>query len=424
LRRLLPAAILFLALVAGVTLLSQGSTPRAEAAPRTTTEEAETATEKAEAAIEASAEKAPLPLRFPRPPKGFFGVAPQTAITEKDVKYMKAGGIEAIRAPLIWAGVAPTKKGAYNWGSFDPIVQEAAREGLSVLPFVIATPKWVAKKETTLPIYNGTQRKAYVKFLRAAVERYGPGGQFWVEHSPKKIHEEQVKEKKGPIYELPGAHLKPIPKPMPIKTWQVWNEANFFYFAYPVSPHDYARLLKLSSPVIKKAEPGAKVMLTGLFGAPTAGAKRGMPAAQFLEEIYKVPNIKSYFDGVALHPYAIDSEQLEELVEAMHNVTVENHDRVPLYITEMGWGSQNDFHIDAFEHGVRGQVEELRKAYSFLLQNRTRLDLKQVYWFSWKDLPESCAFCDSVGLFKSGPKFRAKPSWRAFVAITHGKTHP
>ena len=157
---------------------------------------------------------------------------------------------------------------------------------------------------------------------------------------------------------------------MPIKTWQVWNEANFFYFAYPVSPIDYAKLLKLSTPVIKAAEPGAKVILTGLFGRPTAGAKRGMPAAEFLEGLYKVPGIKSYFDGVALHPYAIDSEELEEIVEELHEVTVANHDRVPLYITEMGWGSQNDFHIDAFEHGVRGQVEELKSAYTYLLANR------------------------------------------------------
>ena len=80
---------------------------------------------------------------------------------------------------------------------------------------------------------------------------------------------------------------------MPIKTWEIWNEANYFYFAYPVSPFEYAKLLKLSAPVIKRTEPGAKVILTGLFGRPTAGAKRGMPAAQFLEGLYKVPGIKS-----------------------------------------------------------------------------------------------------------------------------------
>jgi hypothetical protein len=397
LRRLLSAALLLLALAGGVYLLSQGTTTPASAAATP---------------------------RVARAPKGFFGIVPQTPVTEKDAKYMKAGGIEAIRSPLIWPAIQPTRKGPYNWAAFDPVVEEAARQGLSVLPFVIATPKWVAKKETTLPIYNGTQRKAYVTFLRAAVERYGPGGQFWVEHSPARIHEEQVKQAQGPVYELPGAQLKPIPKPMPIKTWQVWNEANFFYFAYPVDPIAYAKLLKLSTPVIKRAEPGAKVILTGLFGQPTAGAKRGMPASEFLARIYSVPGIKSYFDGIALHPYAIDSEQLEELVEEMHEVTVENHDRVPMYITEMGWGSQNDFHIDAYEHGIQGQVEELKAAYAYLLENRTRLDLKQVYWFSWKDLPESCAFCDSVGFFKSGDGFRAKPAWRAFVAITHGRTHP
>jgi hypothetical protein len=362
--------------------------------------------------------------RVPKAPKGFFGVAPQTVLTEKDVKYMKAGGIEAIRWPLIWSAIQPTKRGGYKWENFDPVVEEAARQGLTVLPFVLSTPRWLAKKETTLPVKNAAQRKAYTAFLKAAVERYGPGGEFWVIHSPARIREEKEKETTGPVYELPGAQLKPIAKPIPIKTWQVWNEANFFYFAYPVSPHDYARLIKLSAPVIRAAEPGAKVILTGLFGRPTAGAKRGMPAAQFLEQLYKAPGVKNAFDGIALHPYAIDSEQLEEIVEEVHEVTVKNHDRVPLYITEMGWGSQNDFHIDAFEHGVRGQVEELKSAYAYLLQNRNRLDLKQVYWFSWKDLPESCAFCDSVGFFKSSIRFKPKPAWRAFVQITGGRTHP
>lgn len=396
LRRLLSAALLLLALAGGTYLLVQESTPHVAAAAK----------------------------RAAKAPKGFFGIVPQNALTQREVEYMKAGGIEAVRTPLLWSGVQPTKKGPYNWAAFDPVVEAAAQQGLQVLPFIVATPGWVAKKYTTLPVETAAQRKAYVTFLKAAVKRYGPGGEFWIEHSPKKIREEKAKEAAGPVYELEGAHKTPIPKPVPIKTWQVWNEANFFYFAYPVDPIAYAKLLKLSTPVIKRTEPGAKVILTGLFGRPTAGKKRGMPAAQFLERIYKVPGIKRYFDGVALHPYAIDSEQLEEIVEELHQVTVENHDRVPLYITEMGWGSQNDFHINAFEHGVRGQVEELRKAYTYLLTNRNKLDLKQVYWFSWKDLPDSCTFCDSVGLFHYGPKFKPKPAWRAFVQITRGKPRP
>jgi hypothetical protein len=360
-----------------------------------------------------------------RPPKGsgFFGIVPQTGLTLKDVEYMKAGGIEEIRWPMLWGAIQPNKKGGYDWASFDPVVELAAEENMKVLPFIIATPHWLAKKETTLPL-NAKQRKVWTAFLKAAVARYGPNGSFWVEHSPAKIREEKQKAEKGPVYELPGANLTPIAKPVPIRTWQIWNEANFFYFAYPVSPHNYARLLKNSTPTIKAADPGAKVILTGLFGRPTAGAKRGMPAAEFLEQLYKVPGIEEDFDGIALHPYAIDNEELEEIVEEVHEVTVANDDQVPMYITEMGWGSQNDFHIDAFEHGVQGQVEEMKSAYTYLLENRNKLDLKQVYWFSWKDLPESCAFCDSVGLFKSGPKFKPKPSWRAFVEITRGRPRP
>ena len=90
----------------------------------------------------------------------------------------------------------------------------------------------------------------------------------------------------------------------------------------------------------------------------------------------------------------------------------------------MGWGSQNDFKQVAFEQGIHGQVKQLRAAYGYLLENRARLDLKQVYWFSWKDLPESCSFCDSVGLFRDGTKFHPKPAWLAFVGLTGGRARP
>ena len=340
-------------------------------------------------------------------PKGFFGIGPQTVLTNEDAAYMKAGGIESIRWPLPWSGIQPTKKGGYNWAGFDEVVEIATRHGLQVLPFIYSTPGWIAPKYTTLPVGNAKARSAWTAFLAAAVKRYGPGGEFWNLHAP------------GVQYQTV------ISKPLPIRSWQIWNEANFFYFAYPVSPQNYAKLLKISSPAIKRVDPSAKVILTGLFGEPTAGAARGMPATKFLEILYRTPGIKSYFDGIALHPYAVDAETLEELVEGLHDVTVENHDRVPLYITEMGWGSQNDFKIVAFEQGVHGQVKQLKAAYGYLLANRNRLDLKQVYWFSWKDLPDSCSFCDSVGLFHASAKrFKPKPAWHAFVGLTGGRARP
>jgi hypothetical protein len=343
----------------------------------------------------------------PRGPQGFFGVGPQTSLTEKDVEYMKAGGIDAIRWPLSWGGTQPTRKGGYLWGGFDEVVELAARHGLEVLPFVYSTPRWLSRKYTKLPVDSAQARGAWTAFLKAAVERYGPGGDFWDEHAP------------GVVQYEPAIHT-----PVPIRSWQIWNEANFFYFAYPASPQRYAKLVRISSPAIKRVDPSAKVILTGLFGAPTASGPRGMDATDFLAALYRSPGLKSRFDGIALHPYAADAETLEELVEELHDVTVENHDRVPLYITEMGWGSQNNFQQVAFEQGIRGQVTQMKDSYTYLLQNRGRLDLKQVYWFSWKDLPDSCNFCDSVGLFRAGSRFHAKPAWRAFVGIARGRARP
>ncbi|MCW2987377.1 MAG: hypothetical protein JWM24_315 [Solirubrobacterales bacterium] len=353
------------------------------------------------AGVQAGSAKPPLTA-----PKGFFGIGPQTGLTDRDVEYMKAGGVESVRWPLSWPVIQPTRKGGYHWETFDQVVAVAARQGLSVLPFFYGSPRWAAPKETTLPI-NGTASKAWTAFLAAAVKRYGPGGEFWTAHAPGVVQYEP-----------------PIARPVPIRTWQIWNEANFFYFAFPASPQRYTKLVRISSPAIKGVDPGAKVILSGLFGEPTASGAKGMPAAKFLEILYRSPGIKSSFDGISLHPYAVDSETLEELVEALHDVTVANRDRVPLYITEMGWGSQNDFNQVAFEQGTQGQVKQLKASYGYLLENRNRLDLKQVYWFSWKDLPGSCNFCDSVGFFRSGPRFHPKPAWRAFVALTGGRARP
>lgn len=344
-------------------------------------------------------------------PRAFFGIAPQTPLTDADAAYMKAGGIGSVRWPVNWAAVQPTKKGGFDWSSVDPAVASAARRGLTVLPFLYGTPRWVASKPTTLPV-SGRARKAWLAFVEAAVERYGPEGAFWAEHDPG----------------VAAANNVPaVPLPLPIRTWQIWNEANFFYFAYPASPSRYARLLKPTYTTIKHTDPTAKVVLSGLFGNPDENGSKGMDATKFIAALYRVPGIKSYFDAVALHPYAFHVDDLEELTEGMREVVVENHDPgAALYITEMGWGSQNDPNVVAFEQGVQGQARELRKAYGFLIANRRRLDLQGTYWYSWKDSREysACSFCDSVGLFREGQGFSPKPAWHAFLAFSGGRARP
>jgi hypothetical protein len=309
--------------------------------------------------------------------------------------------------------VQPTPRSPYDWSSFDGLLEMASRAGLRVLPSIGSPPRWATRKEQTMPVATAKQRRGWSAFLSAAAARYGPGGAFWDEHA---IGGGGI----GPNYEPEPV----IARPVPIREWQIWNESNFFYFAYPVSPSKYAKLVTISSKAIKSVDPTAKVILAGLFAEPTAKGKRGMPATTYLQRLYDIPGFKTRFDGFDLHPYAADAEELERMIEEFTEVARENQDRPALYLTELGWGSENNFEEVAFEQGIRGQVKQLKASYGYLMENARRLNLKSAYWFSWKDLPDSCTFCDSVGFFRAGLKFKPKPAWHAFVALTGGRARP
>ena len=99
-----------------------------------------------------------VPVTAQALPSTFFGIAPQTALTDQDASYMKAGGIGAVRWPINWAVVQPTAKGGYDWSSVDPAITAASRKGLKFLPFLYGTPRWIARKPTTLPVDSGRAR--------------------------------------------------------------------------------------------------------------------------------------------------------------------------------------------------------------------------------------------------------------------------
>ena len=335
-----------------------------------------------------------------RLPRDFFGIAPQTPLTAADAARMKRGGIDIVRLPIFWSGVQQ-RPSSLDLSGYDQMVALLSRAHLEVLPVLYGTPRWLARHGTKLPISNARQRRAWRGFVRAVVDRYGRFGSFWTEHGP------------GSADFVPRN---------PVRTWQVWNEENFFYFTTPASPGRYARLLKITRPAIKGADGRAKIVIGGLFGDPKERPPRAMDSAVFLERLYRVHGIKRSFDGVALHPYAANVAKLRRLTEAIRRVMVRNRDRhAGLYITEMGWGSRHRPRQVAFEVGLRPQARELRGAYRYLIRNRRRLNLKQVHWFSWKDAPGFCSFCGSVGLFRRGARFHPKPAWHSFVAITHGR---
>jgi hypothetical protein len=331
-------------------------------------------------------------------PRGFFGMVPQEPVGTEDLARMRAGGVETLRLMLPWSSIQPSPRSDFNWEGVDLLVAEAARRRIEILPFLGHPPNWATGNWRRMPVDNARQRRGWAEFVRAAVERYGRGGEFWAEHGP--------------------GSKDPVPA-LPIRAWQIWNEENYFYFVKPVSPGRFARLLAVTRPAVKAADPRAEIVLGGLFGTPRQRLPRAMDAVDFLRALYRFRGVKANFDAVALHPYAADVTELRRQVEEVRAEMARHGDRRSgLYITEMGWGSAFNPRAVAFEVGLRGQARELRGAYGYLLANRARLRLRQVHWFAWKDLPGSCSFCDSSGLFRQGKRFKPKPAWRAFVQVT------
>jgi polysaccharide biosynthesis protein PslG len=330
-------------------------------------------------------------------PPVFYGVQPINVPTTEQFARIARGGVGSVRYPLSWGQVQPSGSGPYNWDTYDSLVLRASQVGLEVLPMLFQTPDPLGGA-TTLPISTPAQQDGWRAFLQAAVRRYGPGGQFWAEHGP--------------------GSADPVPE-HPIRIWQIWNEENFYFFTARPTPAKYAQLLRASYPVIKSVDPGSQVIMGGLLGdarrAHAAGG--GVGAIRWLDRFYRIRGIKSFFDGVALHPYAKKASLIRPLGRGLRQVMARHKDRrTPLYITEVGWSS--DPH-SILGQTAAGQARQLRKAFALLKRMRGAWKLQRVYWFSLSDAgPGLCPFCAADGLFTQS--FEPKPAWIAFAGAAGG----
>lgn len=325
-------------------------------------------------------------------PRGFFGISPQGKTTLGDYELMQLAGIESVRVPLMWSVIEPEPSGAGDpdWSSFDAAVADAAEHEMRTFPFLCSAPAWVAPFPTAEPVESAEQRHAWTLFLGEAVRRYGPRGEFWQEHP-----------------DLPR---------LPIRQWEIWNEENIVTFSHHPSPVRFARLIRISGRLLHRVDPGAQVILGGLFGRPLQ-VPPNVRSGDFLSQIYRARRVKRFFDGVALHPYVAQAGAMRAQIRNLRRVMRVHHDSsTPLYVTELGWGS--DSFESRWERGWLGQARELGRAFAMLTANRARWRIGGAWWFSWTDELGGCQFCDSAGLLTHDRE--AKPSWYAFNAWTGG----
>jgi hypothetical protein len=334
-------------------------------------------------------------------PASFYGVVPQTNLAGADFERMGQGKVGTLRTILTWSAIDPTAAADDNdWSSFDPIVLNAAQNGIEVLPFVYGTPTWVASgidgnkcsaKCVYFPPKSAAALAAWKTFVGDAIDRYGPNGEFWT------LHPEVTKD--------------------PIGTWQIWNEQNSetFYAPKP-SAKGYAKMLAAASEAIDAHDPTAEIVLGGM--AELAGSHKAIPGSEYLTELYRVKGASQSFDGVAPHPYGATIGKISAQVESYRKVMKQAGDSgAGMWITEIGAGSASGG--NSLNRGTQGQASLLKEIYKYFLKQRNKMNIETVDWFSWMDSKQNiCSWCASSGLLKKNGK--AKPSYKAFTKLTGG----
>ena len=321
-------------------------------------------------------------------PADFYGVVggkfdPGSAEFER----MGAGKVGSVRVNLAWATVqrnGPSEP--YDWSRYDALMSSAAQNGIDVLLTIYGTPDWAAARPNHPP--TGAYVDEFEAFVRAAVERYGPGGAFWL--------------------------LNPLLPNDPVTDWQLFNESNSpSYWLPKPKAKQYKPLLVVANRAIKAVDPNATLILAGLFSTPRI--KNGVTLQKYLTDLYRLKT-RSLFDAVAVHPYAITPRRAMDAVEDAREIMRRFKDAgTPVYLTEVGWASAGQKTPLTVKPKV--QAKYLRQVYKLAAARRGKLKIAGVYWYTLRDLP-SKIWIDNTGLFTTGGA--AKPSWKAFVGLTGG----
>jgi hypothetical protein len=343
-------------------------------------------------------------------PRAFWGLVSGTPLSDEDFDRIGDSQAGTLRHLVLWPELEPSADDEYDWSKLDPVVAGAAENGVELLPFVYGTPHWIVgdcfdleplECQRVPPLASEEARRAWQDFLRDLVARYGPDGTFWSDEADDFD-----------------------PPELPVEQWQVWNEPSSQSFFQPeTDPGKYAELVRLSHDAIREEDPRAEIVLAGLFRTPQKGADGGGPA-EFLRELYAAdPEIGEYFDTAALHPYASNLDQIDQLFEQVLPVLEDAGDGdKPIWISELGWSSAPPEPNKPLLKGVDGQADLLADSFALLRDKRDDWRLEGVVWYQWKDLAdpvEGCTFCQLSGLLDGDDA--PKPVFDEFVKFTGGE---
>jgi polysaccharide biosynthesis protein PslG len=303
----------------------------------------------------------------------------------KRARLARGSGAGLVREDFSWSKIEP-RPGQYDWERHDRIVAAAAHHGLTVLPLLDETPRWVARSSTAIPADHGS----YARFVRRVVARYGPGGAFWRKN-------------------------RELPRRAP-RYFELYNEPYL-----PASsdgrpdPANYARLVRAA--VSRARRTNSRVRF--LIEAETTYTADYRSYRDWMAGMYAaVPNLGDYYSAVAVHPYSVESPgrytpgdsrwQTRRLEEVRRFLVDHGDGEKGMWLTEIGWPTCPG---DSTCVSERAQAAYLRSTFK-LARTRWRDYVDAVFIYSLVDYRPSRGPSREgyFGVLRADG--RPKPAWR------------
>jgi len=247
---------------------------------------------------------------------------------EHDLRVISRMGVKWLRTEFDWRKLEPVR-GQMRFEWFDTLVKLCESMGVRLVPVVTYTPKWMAPRFNVPP-----EPEPFANLVDALVRRYG--------------------------------HY--------IKHWEIWNEANSYFF-WMGDAAQYATLLESASTAAKRANGESKILMCGLADA-------ARPDTSVLFDVLNRTGGGRSVDILNLHAYpgTWNSRTVEDwpalllgLKERLGEMGVDK----PLWVTETGLSSHEGGSLD----GLR-QESYLIRAFASLLGSGV---LEKVFWYRLKD---------------------------------------
>jgi hypothetical protein len=274
-----------------------------------------------------------------------------------DMDMLRRMDVDLLRISFGWDGIEG-EKDRYDWLFWDDYVETAVDEyGVTLIPYICYTPHW---NSTTDDIENS-----------------------W--HFPPKDYEEWGEF----VFDLVSRYRDRI------KTWELWNEPDIWIY-WAGTHEEFARMIRIGSEAVRRADPEAKVVLGGLAHD-----------AEWLETLFRDHGVSPYVDIVNMHNYYetwVDHplEDLADYIRTVRDIVSRYGDDQALWMAEVGYSTFRDgaYVSDGYtayyeyEHTPAYQAVDLVRRITTALSTDL---LSALTWYEMKDLTRGEATIGDFG---------------------------